>query len=132
VARQAQRPPRQPERDDLDPDIDIPVLAFSEEDALEQAGFERFMVAPARWFFPLLLLQALHLRVETSSSCCASATWRYRNLEWALFALHHVIGLGLVFWALPFGTASPSCWSSRRCSASTSPRCSRRTTRACC
>ncbi|MDA0699722.1 MAG: fatty acid desaturase [bacterium] len=51
---------------DLDPDIDLPVLAFSEEDALSKRGFERFMVKHQRTtFFPLLPLQAIHLRVET-------------------------------------------------------------------
>jgi fatty acid desaturase len=91
---------------DLDPDIDLPVLAFSEEDALSKRGFERFMVKHQRaTFFPLLLLQALHLRVETVKFLLRERGWRYRRLEWALFALHHAVGLGLVFWALPFGTA---------------------------
>ncbi len=91
---------------DLDPDIDLPVLAFSEEDALSRRGFERWMVAHQRYtFFPLLLLQAIHLRVETVKFLWRERTWRYRNLEWALFVAHHVIGLGLVFWALPFWTA---------------------------
>lgn len=91
---------------DLDPDIDLPILAFSEEDALTKRGFERFMVKHQRYtFFPLLLLQAIHLRVETVKYLIRERSWRYRNLEWGLFALHHVIGLGVVFWALPVGTA---------------------------
>lgn len=91
---------------DLDPDIDIPVLAFSEEDALTKKGIARAIVRHQHlWFFPVLLLQALHLRVETVKWLLREATWRYRNLEWGLFALHHVIGLGLVFWALPWPLA---------------------------
>jgi fatty acid desaturase len=91
---------------DLDPDIDLPVLAFSEDDARSRRGFERFMVAHQRLtFFPLLLLQALHLRVETVKFLLRERSWRYRRLEWVLLAAHHVVGLGLVFAALPFGTA---------------------------
>jgi fatty acid desaturase len=91
---------------DLDPDIDLPVLAFSEEDALGKRGFERFMVKHQRaFFFPLLLLQTVHLRVETVKYLLRERRWRFRRLEWVLFALHHVVGLGLVLWALPLGTA---------------------------
>ena len=91
---------------DLDPDIDIPVLAFSEEDALEKKGVARAIVRNQRvWFFPILLLQAIHLRVETIKWLLREPTWRYRNLEWGLFAAYHVIGLGLVFWALPWPLA---------------------------
>lgn len=91
---------------DMDPDIDLPILAFSEEEALSKKGFERFMVRhQAFFFFPLLLFQAAHLRVGTVQYLLKEKTWRYRRVEWLLFILHHVIGLGLAFWALPPLTA---------------------------
>lgn len=95
-----------PNEIDMDPDIDIPVLAFSEEAALEKKGIARAIVRHQHvWFFPVLLLQALHLRSETIKWLLRERTWRYRNLEWTLFGLHHVIGLGLAFWALPWPLA---------------------------
>jgi fatty acid desaturase len=91
---------------DLDPDIDLPILAFSEEEAATKRGFWRFLVAhQAKIFFPLLLLQAAHLRLGTVQFLIREKNWRFRRVEWLLFTLHHVIGLGLVFWALPWPLA---------------------------
>ena len=94
-----------PNQHDHDPDIDIPVIAFSREDALERKGFLRFMVKhQAYFFFPLLLLEALHLRAMTVEFLLRERQWKYHTLEWVLFVAHHVLLFGVVFWALPFWT----------------------------
>jgi fatty acid desaturase len=95
-----------PNQHDLDPDIDIPVIAFSEEDAQRRGGFLRFMVRyQAFFFFPLLLFQALHLRAGTLEHLLRERGWKYRRIEWLFFALHFVWLFGLAFLALPFWTA---------------------------
>src|SRR5215217_8237205 len=51
-----------PNQMDLDPDVDIPLLAFEEEQALEKRGFARFVVKyQAALIFPLSLLQAISM-----------------------------------------------------------------------
>lgn len=53
-----------PNHADTDPDIDIPVLAFSVEQAAERRGFARWAVAhQAVLFLPLLLLEGWNLHV---------------------------------------------------------------------
>jgi fatty acid desaturase len=94
-----------PNEHGADPDIDIPVIAFSREDALERRGFLRFMVAhQALFFFPLLLFEAAHLRGATLAFLLRERTWKYRRSEWICFLAHHALLLGVVFWALPFWT----------------------------
>jgi fatty acid desaturase len=49
-----------PNQLDVDPDVDIPLLAFEEEQALGKRGFARFVVKyQAVLIFPLSLLQAI-------------------------------------------------------------------------
>jgi len=51
-----------PNQVDVDPDIDIPLLAFEEEQAFEKRGFARFVVKyQAVLIFPLSLLQSLSM-----------------------------------------------------------------------
>src|SRR5215216_355672 len=51
-----------PNQMDLDPDVDIPLLAFEEEQALDKRGFARFIVKyQAALIFPLSLLQAISM-----------------------------------------------------------------------
>lgn len=48
---------------DLDPDIDVPLLAFSEEQARGKTGFNRFVVKHQHaLFFPVLCLAGVNLR----------------------------------------------------------------------
>ena len=94
-----------PNQHDHDPDIDIPVIAFSREDALERRGLPRFMVKhQALFFFPLLLFEALHLRTSTVAFLLRERGGKYHTVEWALFLAHHVLLFGVVFWALPLAT----------------------------
>lgn len=83
-----------------DPDIDIPVLAFSTEDALEKRGLFRFLVKhQAIFFFPLLLLQAVSLHAGSIGFLLRTKP-RYRTLEIALLALHAVLYVGVIVAAL--------------------------------
>ncbi len=51
-----------PNQIDVDPDVDIPLLAFEEEQALEKRGLARFVVKyQAGLIFPLSLLQSLSM-----------------------------------------------------------------------
>jgi fatty acid desaturase len=55
-----------PNHEDEDPDIDIPALAFSREQALDRRGLLRWVARyQAFLFFPLLLLEAVLLRVSS-------------------------------------------------------------------
>ena len=58
-----------PNQMDLDPDVDIPLLAFEEKQALEKRGFARSVVKyQAALIFPLSLLQAISMLAAASSS----------------------------------------------------------------
>ena len=86
-----------------DPDIDIPVLAFSEEDALEKRGLFRFLVKhQAIFFFPLLLLQAVSLHLGSIGFLLRNKP-RYRVLEITLLAAHAVLYVGVIIAALGVG-----------------------------
>jgi fatty acid desaturase len=55
-----------PNHEDEDPDIDIPVMAFSREQALDKRGLCRWVASyQAFLFVPLLLTQAVMLRVTS-------------------------------------------------------------------
>ncbi len=55
-----------PNQLDLDPDIDIPLVAFTEEQALSKQGIARFIVKyQAYLLFPLSLLQALSMHFSS-------------------------------------------------------------------
>lgn len=79
-----------PNQHDMDPDIAMVVLAFSEEDAVTRKGIFRFMVAhQAKLFFFLLLFQAWSLRVGSVRFLLTQPT-RRRALELSLLALNLV------------------------------------------
>jgi len=81
-----------PNQHDMDPDIAMVVLAFSEEDALKRRGVFRFMVAhQARLFFFLLLFQAWSLRIG-SLIFLATKPARRRWLEFGLITVN-LIGI---------------------------------------
>jgi fatty acid desaturase len=81
-----------------DPDIDLPILAYSEKQALEKKGAARFIVKHQAWFFlPIQLLAAVSLRYSS---------WKYvlkprKNTEFVLdlflSSLHATIYLSLLF-----------------------------------
>ncbi|MBA3425746.1 MAG: acyl-CoA desaturase [Rubrobacter sp.] len=81
-----------PNHTDMDPDVDIPLMAFDEEQALEKRGLARFVVKyQAGLIFPLSLLQALSMHrssIEFLVGKKAKNTWTESLLIGAHFALY--------------------------------------------
>jgi fatty acid desaturase len=89
----------------LDPDIEVPVLAFSREQALEKRGFARWVVKhQAYLFFPLLTLEGISLRNDSFRFLFEKRP-RLALLEFALMIAHLVGYFALVFHFLPVGLA---------------------------
>ncbi|GAA4661822.1 acyl-CoA desaturase [Amycolatopsis dongchuanensis] len=89
-----------PNHEDDDPDLDIPVLAFTEHQGGTKRGLLRWMAKyQAFLFFPLLLLEGLNLHWAS-----IQAVWRgevkQRHLEKALLAAHVGGYLAAVFLVL--------------------------------
>ena len=93
-----------PNHDGLDPDIDIPFMAFSHEQAMSKRGLARLITAyQAFLFFPALTLTTYSMQI---SSVLFTVRERYRwrgpdtAMLWAHFALYYV-GLPLLLgpWA---------------------------------
>jgi fatty acid desaturase len=86
-----------PNQVDVDPDIDYPVVAFSGEQALAKRWPWSLIVRyQAFFFFPLLLLEALNLRIASAEHLLrghAKRPW----LEGSLLALHYAVYIGAVF-----------------------------------
>jgi fatty acid desaturase len=90
-----------PNQEDLDPDIAIPVIAFTEKAALEKRGIPRFIVKYQKFFFiPLLLFEAYSLHVGSIMFLIQKQTWKYHRVETFLFAFHFVWYFALIFLAL--------------------------------
>ncbi|RSM63198.1 delta fatty acid desaturase [Amycolatopsis sp. WAC 01376] len=92
-----------PNHEDEDPDIEIPALAFSDEQVMAKRGLLRWMAKyQAFLFFPLLMAEAVMLRVASVQAVLrreVKATW----LEAILIAIHLVGYLSAVFLVLsPF------------------------------
>lgn len=86
----------------LDPDIDIPMLAFSEEEALEKRGFYRLVVKYQPFlFYPMLSLEGgFGLRLAGIQFLMRNRV-KYPILEPLLMGGHFVFYLGLVFLLIP-------------------------------
>jgi fatty acid desaturase len=90
-----------PNEVDSDPDIAIPMLAFSHEEALSKKGALRFIGAhQALFFLPLLTLVAMDLQ-KASVIFLAQGKARYQKTEVALLLLHYLAYCGLIFALLP-------------------------------
>ena len=90
-----------PNQEDMDPDIAIPVIAFTEKAALEKRGIPRFIVKyQSFFFFPLLLFEAYSLHVGSIRFFVQRKTWKYRRIEILLLALHFIWYFVLVFLAI--------------------------------
>ncbi|MCR6490661.1 acyl-CoA desaturase [Amycolatopsis sp. OK19-0408] len=86
-----------PNHEGDDPDIDIPLLAFTHGQVEEKNGFVRWTSRhQAAFFFPLLLLEGLSLHWAG-----IQAVWhnevKHRRLEAVLLAAHFGLYLGAVF-----------------------------------
>jgi fatty acid desaturase len=89
-----------PNHEDEDPDIDIPLLAFSHEQAAAKRGVMRWMTKyQAYLFFPLLLLEGLSLHYSSIRAVLRREV-KANRLEAALLATHVVGYLAAVFWVL--------------------------------
>ncbi len=92
-----------PNHDGMDPDLDVPVVAFTEEQARSRQGIARLMVMYQAWlFFPLLTFQSYALRQVSIQFVLSGAA---RQTRWeALLIVLNVIGtlvvpmLALGFW----------------------------------
>lgn len=89
-----------PNEVDMDPDIDLGVLAFSEEEVLSKRGIERLIVRYQKYFFfPLLSFISVDLQ-RSSIIYLFTHKDKYRVTEAVLLALHHLLYLGMLFYCL--------------------------------
>lgn len=88
-----------PNQHDLDPDIEVPFIAFDEEQVAGKRGLARQIVKyQAYVLFPLMLLQAIGLHIDSVKFLLQKRV-KYAVAEAVLLALHFVLYVGLV-WAL--------------------------------
>ncbi|WIV57849.1 fatty acid desaturase family protein [Amycolatopsis nalaikhensis] len=86
-----------PNHEDDDPDLDIPALAFTRDQARNKRGFLRWMAKhQAALFFPLLLLEGLNLH-WSSIKHVWRGDGRARGLEAGLLIAHLAAYLTAVF-----------------------------------
>ena len=89
-----------PNQMDVDPDVDIPLLAFEKEQAFEKRGLARFVVKyQAVLIFPLSLLQSISM-LRSSAEFLASEKARRPLAESSLIVAHYALYLGLLFYFL--------------------------------
>src|SRR5215203_4462875 len=86
-----------PNQMDIDPDVDIPLLAFEEEQALEKRGFARFVVKyQAALIFPLSLLQAISM-LRSSIEFLAAKKAKSTLVEALTICAHYALYFALLF-----------------------------------
>jgi fatty acid desaturase len=89
-----------PNEMDLDPDIAIPFLAFSEEQARAQRGLPRFIVTYQAFFIlPMMLLQAVALHYESIRFVLRGRV-KHRLAEMLTLLGHFALFFGLPFLVL--------------------------------
>lgn len=94
-----------PNEIDSDPDISIPLVVFTSQDAARTRGPLRYIAAhQAAFFFPLLALVALSLQ-DSSIRFLVRGKSRFPKTEMSLLVLHYVGYFTLLFVALPFWQA---------------------------
>jgi fatty acid desaturase len=88
-----------------DPDLDIPILAFTAGQGRAKRGFSRWTAKyQAYLFFPLLLLEGVSLHWSSVEAVWRGQT-RRRGLEKTLLVAHAVAYFAAVFVVLPPGKA---------------------------
>jgi fatty acid desaturase len=86
-----------PNQIDGDPDIAIPLLAFTEEEARNKRGFLRFMVKYQAYFvLPLELLAWLTFLILSIRFLLDEKKAKHPVVEMLLMALHYVLYFGLL------------------------------------
>ena len=94
-----------PNHEDDDPDLDIPILAFTENQSRGRRGLRHWTAGhQAYLFFPLLLLEGFALH-WASIDAAFRGDLRRRTLERVLVVAHVVAYLGAVFVVLPWPLA---------------------------
>jgi fatty acid desaturase len=89
-----------PNHEDLDPDISITALAFTDGQASTRHGLVRLVARYQAWlFFPLLLLEAAHLHLASSKAILAGRG-RTNTVEGALLLAHVAAYTTALVWVL--------------------------------
>lgn len=92
---------RNPNYLDLDPDINVSVLAFTEEGSLGKRGFNRFIVRhQAFFFFPILFLASLSFVFAGIHFLLTRGRAKYPVAEPLAVGAHLAVYLGLLFYLL--------------------------------
>jgi fatty acid desaturase len=90
-----------PNEVDSDPDIAVPIIAFTQEDALTKRGVARFITKHQAWlFFPILLFVSFDMHLSSIKyllSKAAKHPWR----EALTLCLYYAWYLGIIFAVLP-------------------------------
>lgn len=95
-----------PNHEDLDPDISLSVVAFSQEQALAKRGIQRLMVRyQAFLFFPLLTFVNYAMRGVSVRYLLTNRT-PHRWTEMAMTFLHYPLFLGLILTQLGLVTGA--------------------------
>ncbi|MBA3531432.1 MAG: fatty acid desaturase [Ardenticatenales bacterium] len=82
---------------DMDPDIDFPMIAFSEEQAESKKGWARFIVKYQAFFYPFLILFVpLNMRLHSVLKIQRGEA-KYPVLEAALMVIHFSIYFTILF-----------------------------------
>lgn len=89
-----------PNHEDDDPDLDIPLLAFSPRQVMDKRGVLRWVAKyQAFLFFPLLVLEGLNLHVASVRAVLRREV-KAGGWEITLLSVHVVGYLAAVFWVL--------------------------------
>ena len=89
-----------PNQVDVDPDLDIPMLAFDEDGAMDKTGLARFVVKyQAVLIFPLAFLQAISMH-RSSAEFLASGKAKSALIETLVILAHFTLYFGLLFTVL--------------------------------
>lgn len=92
---------------DNDPDVDFPVLGFSQKQIESKRGLARHIVKyQAFLFFPMLLFEGYNLRFHSINYLICGGKTKYRYWELTYIAFHLAIYGGLVFSSLPLLTGA--------------------------
>ena len=101
---------------DMDPDVNFPVIAFTEEQALDKRGIWRWFVKHQAYFFlPLLTLEAYNMRFH-SLRVLVQRKARQPLFEGLIILVYYACYLGLLFsifsvWqAILFIVVHHACW----------------------
>lgn len=90
-----------PNNTGLDPDVNLPVIAFSEDDARGKNGIPRLIIRhQAFLFYPLVCLEGIVLKVSGIQHLTRNRV-RFPVAEPVMMAGHIIGYLGLVFLSLP-------------------------------